>query len=300
MPNTDESPWVDPPVRVGLVGAGPWATLVHGPVIAEGPETTLAGVWARRREAADELAAVHGTTAAASFEELLDGCDAVAFAVPPDVQAELAVRAARAGKAVLLEKPVALDLAEAQKVADAVGEAGVASAVVFTWRYAARTIEFLDQIRSLQLVGGHGRFISSASLGGMFATPWRAERGPLLDLGPHVVDLLAAAFGPVVDIRAIGDRPGWVSLLLDHGTGAVSTASLCATVQAEPALAGIEVFGHHGAASLDCTDMARPDTFARVRRAFADAVVNATPCALDVQHGLTIQRLITAADDQLR
>ncbi|MDQ1396460.1 MAG: hypothetical protein QOG64_1719, partial [Acidimicrobiaceae bacterium] len=39
-------------LAVGLVGAGPWATMVHAPVLSAGPETLLAGVWARRPEAA--------------------------------------------------------------------------------------------------------------------------------------------------------------------------------------------------------------------------------------------------------
>ncbi|MBV9935452.1 MAG: Gfo/Idh/MocA family oxidoreductase, partial [Actinobacteria bacterium] len=90
---------------VGLVGAGPWAQFVHGPMLAAGPETRLAGVWARRPEAADELAVRFGSQAFATYDDLLDGCDAVAFAVPPMVQAELAVTAAQAGKALLLEKP---------------------------------------------------------------------------------------------------------------------------------------------------------------------------------------------------
>ena len=64
-------------------------------------------------------------------------CDAVAFAVPPEVQAELAADAARAGKAVLLEKPIAADLRGAGRLAEAVGGAGVTSLVVLSWRYAA-------------------------------------------------------------------------------------------------------------------------------------------------------------------
>src|SRR5690348_7189167 len=102
------------PVEVGLVGAGPWAATMHGPVLAAGPQTRLSAVWARRPDAAAELAARLGTHAAGSFEELLDRCEAVAFAVPPDVQSTLAPRAARAGKALLLEKPLALDLSAAR------------------------------------------------------------------------------------------------------------------------------------------------------------------------------------------
>jgi hypothetical protein len=55
--------------------------------------------------------------------------------VGTDVQAPLAIRAAQAGKHLLLEKPVALSVADADKLAATVEEAGVASVVFFTWRF---------------------------------------------------------------------------------------------------------------------------------------------------------------------
>ena len=94
-------------VRVGLVGAGPWAGMFHAPMLSADAGTTLAAVWSRRPEAAEQLATAHGATAASSFGDLLSRCDAVAFSVPPDVQAELAPTAALAGKHLILEKPLA-------------------------------------------------------------------------------------------------------------------------------------------------------------------------------------------------
>src|ERR1700710_2608576 len=113
------------PIAVGLVGAGPWAAILHAPMLAAGPETRLAGVWARRPDAAAALAARHGTEGCTQIEDLFDRWDAVAFAVPPEAQAELAVAAAAAGKAVLLEKPIAADIGGAERLADAVGASGV-------------------------------------------------------------------------------------------------------------------------------------------------------------------------------
>ena len=73
-------------IRVGLVGAGPWARLFHAPMLSASAAVSLAAVWARRGDAAQELATEFDVAAAASFDELLDRCDAVAFAVPPSVQ----------------------------------------------------------------------------------------------------------------------------------------------------------------------------------------------------------------------
>ena len=85
--------------------------MFHAPVLTASPLTSLEAVWARRPEAAQELVATHGGAAVARLEELFERCDAVAFAVPPDVQAEIAPRAAAAGKHLLLEKPLAFTLA---------------------------------------------------------------------------------------------------------------------------------------------------------------------------------------------
>src|SRR5215203_3514722 len=210
------------PLEVGLVGAGPWAQLVHGPMLAAGPETRLAGVWARRPEAARTVAERLGAPTFDRYDDLLDVCQAVAFAVPPAVQGELAVQAATRGKALLLEKPIADDLTSARCLADAVGEAGVVSQVVLSWRYAAAVRDFLRRAAEFDAIGGRGAFISGALLGGIFATPWRLDRGALLDLGPHVIDLLDAALGTVVEVRAHGASRGWLGLLLEHDGGRVS------------------------------------------------------------------------------
>ena len=97
----------DKPLRFGLVGTGYWARITHAPALASGEGIEFAAVWGRDPGAARTLAAEHGVTAYADFDEFLAGVDAVAFAVPPDVQAGMAAQAAAAGKHLLLEKPIA-------------------------------------------------------------------------------------------------------------------------------------------------------------------------------------------------
>ena len=101
--------------------------MFHAPMLAGASGLELSVVWARRPEAAAALAARFGVEAVGSFDGLLARCDAVAFAVPPDVQATLAVRAADSGRHLLLEKPVATTLADAERLAAAVDRAGVRS-----------------------------------------------------------------------------------------------------------------------------------------------------------------------------
>jgi predicted dehydrogenase len=287
-------------LRVGLVGAGPWAAMVHAPMLAAGPDTELAGVWARRPEAAAALAATHGVTALERYEDLLEACDAVAFAVPPSVQAEMGVTAARAGKTLLLEKPLADDLAGAERLAGAVAEAGVGSLVVLTGRFAAGVRAFLAEAADFGALGGRGCFLSGAFLGGPFATGWRLERGALLDVGPHAVDLLDAALGPVTEVRAVGDRHGYVALTLEHEGGAVSDVSLCCRVAIEPGRTETELYGPKGMLAVDVRAAIGPETFAQIPVALAAAAADpGAPNPLDAARGLHLQRIIAEAERQL-
>jgi predicted dehydrogenase len=282
-------------LAVGLVGAGPWADLVHAPVLAAGPETRLAGVWARRRDAAAELATRHGAIACPTFDDLLDRCDAVAFCVPPAVQEELAVVAARAGKGLLLEKPIAASLDGARRLAEVVGEASVGSLVVFTARFSAGTRSFVADARASDAFGGYLLNATGAFLEGPFASsPWRHERGALLDIGPHAVDLLSAALGAVVDVRAEASR-GWVQITLEHER-ATSTSLLSCHVPGENRHE-VEVFGPEGSRRL--VDAFDGETFATIRREFAHVVRARAAHECDVQRGLYVQAILDVAERHL-
>ncbi|PSK95944.1 putative dehydrogenase [Murinocardiopsis flavida] len=285
------------PVGVGLIGAGPWAAAMHAPVLAAGPETALTAVWARRPDAAHALAARHGATAAGSVAELFDRCEAVAFAVPPDVQAELAPLAARAGKALLLEKPLALTLDGARRVAGAVADAGVVSQLVLTKRYHPATRAFLAAARRQPVAGARSCYLHGAFLGGELATQWRVEHGALLDLGPHLLDLLDAAVGPIVAVRSTGDARRWIELTCEHDNGAVSQASLSGAVRLPRARTRIELFGPEEELVFDSAGIDHDECRPVLRREFAAAVRSGHSPELDAQRGLRLQELIAMAQE---
>ncbi|WP_277762448.1 Gfo/Idh/MocA family oxidoreductase [Streptomyces sp. IB2014 016-6] len=283
------------PVRVGLVGAGPWARTMHASMLAAGPETALAAVWARRPEAARETAEPYGAAVAASFEELLDRCEAVAFAVPPSVQAELAVRAARAGRPMLLEKPLGPDLDAARRVADAVAEHGVVTQLVLTKRYHPATREFLRRAAEFEVTGARSCYLHGAFRAGELATPWRLEQGALLDLGPHLLDLLDMSVGPIASVRGSGDPRRWSELTCEHTNGAVSQASLSGSVGLERARTRVELYGPTGELTYDTAELDHEECWPVLRREFAAAVRSGVAGPLDAARGLRIQELIAMA-----
>ena len=289
-------------VAVGLVGAGPWAEMLHAPMLAGGPETTLAGVWARRPEAARALAGAHGSRAVGSLEELWDVCEAVAFAVPPDVQAELGVAAARAGKHLLLDKPVALTVAAAEELAGAVDEAGVVSQMVLTNRYSPLGRAFLAEADGFETVGARCASLSGALLGDSpFSTPWRRRHGALLDVGPHLFDLLEGAVGSIEELSGRGDPLRWVSLTCRHAGGQVSEVSMSLSLPLAETVFECVLYGPAGALAYQrppdpataLADLAAAG--ATLRREFAEAVTSGIPSTLDVHRGVALQRLIDVA-----
>lgn len=285
----------DAPLSIGLAGAGPWAEKAYAPMLAAGPETLLAGVWARRAEAAHALASAHGTEAVDSFDALLERCDAVAFAVPPDVQADLAVRAARAGRHLMLDKPLGLTLDEARRIADAVSESGVVSQVMLTQRFRPSVRAFIDAARGFQAMGATLTFLSSAFVRGPYATPWRKTHGALHDFGPHAFDLLEAAVGPIEEIRGAGDPNRWVALTCVHANGAVSALSMSGVMDLPQSIFTIDLYRAADHLHLDAVAVAKEEPWAAARRSFVDAVRAGRAPELDVRRGLRLQELIDRA-----
>ncbi|WP_410656081.1 Gfo/Idh/MocA family protein [Amycolatopsis sp. lyj-112] len=286
-------------LRAGLIGAGPWAKTVHAPGLADHPGTTLSAVWARRPEAAKELAEAHGAEAVGSFEELLDQVDAVAFAVPPAIQAELAVKAAEAGKHLILEKPIAADLDGAQRLVDAVDAAGVAALVVLTLRFSPLTRDWLDGIKEVgDWRGGGARWLSGALLGGQYqASAWRHDSGALFDIGPHAFDLLDAALGEITEVLAANrtDDDLW-QVLFAHAGGATSTATLSLRLPIQPTVVEVAVYGEHGYRTLGRKPGSANESFTALLDDFAAMAACGTtthPC--DVRRGLHLQKLIERA-----
>ncbi|MDF3302893.1 Gfo/Idh/MocA family protein [Streptomyces tropicalis] len=290
-------------MRIGLLGTGPWARRVHAPALAGHGELEFAGVWGRRASAAKDLAERHGTRPYDDADALLADVDAVAVALPPQVQADLAVRAARAGRHLLLDKPLAATVAQGRAVTEAVREGGVASVVFFTSRFRPEQEAWIAEQADQE-----GWFTARAQwLGAVFtrdspyaASPWRREKGALWDVGPHALSVLLPVLGDVRRVAAAVHGPeDTVYVVLDHVGGATSTLTLSLT--APPAAAGtaVELRGESGVTLLP---EASGDAVAAFGRA-ADALVASArsgrrhPC--DASFGLRVTEILASAETLL-
>ncbi|MFD3790131.1 Gfo/Idh/MocA family protein [Streptomyces cyaneofuscatus] len=293
------------PLRIGLLGTGPWARNTQAPALAAHPGVELSGVWGRRAEAAEVLAAAHGTrayTGEAGIDALLETSDAVAFALPPDIQAPLAVRAAEAGCHLLMDKPVATTVEGARAVAEAAGKAEVASVVFCTLRFAPETAAWIAEQAAVE-----GWFTARAQwLGSLYAegsaseyadSPWRREKGGLWDVGPHALSVLIPVLGEVTELTAARGPADTTHLILRHTSGASSTVTL--GLSAPPAAAGmdIELRGEHGTAGIPDWDGAEA-AFRGAVDALAEAVRTGVPHACDARFGLRLTELLAEAEAQ--
>jgi predicted dehydrogenase len=290
------------PLKFGLVGTGYWARVTHAPALATTEGVEFTAVWGRSPAAAAELAAAHGVTPHDDIDAFLDGVDGVAFAVPPDVQAAIATRAANRGKHLLLDKPIATSAQLADELTAAVTSAGVASVVFFTARFQPEMRAWLDRVTARDgWMGGTAVWLGSALReASPFNTPWRHEKGALWDIGPHAVSLLWAALGPVTSVTADAGLADVTHLVLHHEGGATSAVTVTLSAPPEAGVAKLAVWGEPG---RDVAPMRATESLSALRTALSELVANAGsgqvshPC--DVRFGHAVGQVLARAQRQL-
>jgi predicted dehydrogenase len=182
-------------LRMAVVGVGSLGRH-HARLLAAMPEVALVAVVDVRPERAREIAARHGTDACSRIEDVLLRVDAVTIAAPTAVHHALGMMAIDAGLAVLVEKPLAASVAEADALVAAAARRGVPLAVGHTERFNPAVAAALPLVTA-------PRFIEVHRLG---TFPERSlDIDVMFDLMIHDLDiLLAVTREPVVSIEAIG------------------------------------------------------------------------------------------------
>jgi predicted dehydrogenase len=207
------------PLRVAVIGAGLIAQRAHLPAYLASDEAEVAALVGGRPERTREVAARFGSPPVLErWEEAVadTSIDAIDICAPNDLHAPIAIAAARAGKHVLVEKPMALTLAEADAMIAAAREAGVLLMVAHNLRF----VPIYERIKELVAEGAIGRPLTARGVfmhagpdefwGADTAWFWdesRAGGGSLLDMGIHMIDLVRWFIGqPVIEVAAMTAR----------------------------------------------------------------------------------------------
>jgi len=197
-------------VRVGIIGCGKIAA-THALALSRLAEADLVACCDRSEERARALAAEHGAPHVfADAGELLGSglVDAVHVCTPHPDHAAVVTAAAGAGVHVLCEKPIAVTLAEADRMIGAAERAGVKLGVVFQrrfWPAAQRIRRLLDEGRLGRPTLAECAVRIWRSPEYFAADPWRGRwategGGVLMNQAVHALDLFQWFMGPAVEV----------------------------------------------------------------------------------------------------
>ncbi|MBF0285750.1 MAG: Gfo/Idh/MocA family oxidoreductase [Magnetococcales bacterium] len=170
------------PLRLGVIGAGRWGRNLIRTALALADEGIALTAVATSRVAEAEAWLPSSVRLLPSWQEMLDPArtgtlHALALAVPPQAQTEIALAALRQGIALLLEKPLALDPAAARQVAELSAQTGVPALVDHIFLFHPAFLRLLEEarrvgVRSIRSAGGN-------------RGPFRPEFSPWWDWAPH-------------------------------------------------------------------------------------------------------------------
>lgn len=206
-------------IRWGMIGCGEVAEIKSGPAFYKASHSKLVAVMRRNGNLAEDFARRHGVprwhTDADAIIEAND-IDAIYIATHPDSHSYYALRCAAAGKAIYVEKPMALQLSDCVAMVDACEAAGVPLWVA----YYRRKLERFVAVKNLLSAGAIGipqavvvRHLMSApeeSATSSATMAWRRDvtkgGGQFIEGACHTLDLLDFYFGAVEEVKAFVDN----------------------------------------------------------------------------------------------
>jgi 1,5-anhydro-D-fructose reductase (1,5-anhydro-D-mannitol-forming) len=293
-------------LRWGIIGLGRIADSQIAPAIAACETSTLVSVASRDRGRAEEFARAHGAaTALDDYAKMLadPAVDAVYIATPNALHAEQVIAAARAGKHVLCDKPLALTAADARRCVGECRSAGVRLGIMFQTRYHDGLADAAKLVRG----GGIGKVVvAEVTMSGGRNLPkgWRTDPalaglGTLNNIGVHALDVLRYLLGSeVTEVAALTDsEPGYridttALVLLRFGNGTLGYVHVNQSApharddivlygsEGRVLGAGLSRPGRHGTLGFITTAGKRSvpagshDAYRRVIDSFADAVAH--------------------------
>lgn len=203
-------------VRMAFVGLGWWSDMLATAASASGLITVAAGL-SRSPHKREAFARTFGAAPKATFDEVLadPGIDAVVLTTPNSLHAEQCIAAARAGKHVFIEKPMALTAADCERMIAETDKAGVVLAIGLNKRRMTAFRKAAEIVRT----GGVGRVVlveaNSSSGMGLTAKPeaWRWFRsespgGPLTTHTIHHMDLFNHLVGIPTRVTGFAGKVG--------------------------------------------------------------------------------------------
>lgn len=243
-------------LRVGLLGTGGIGAR-HADAVGNVTALELIACCGRDLAKSEAFAAPRGAAAYADFDAMLarEALDLLIVALPPFGHQGQVEAAARAGVHLLVEKPIALDMARAQAMVAAA--AGVVAACGFMYRFGA-AVERWDQLRTSGATGRVAHFSGFFHSNALHASWWREREksgGQMVEQLIHIVDLARINLGMPRSVFASANR---------FGHDKVSSYT------AEDVSAMILTYESGAVAALNASNLAIPGRWAKGWKAIAE------------------------------
>lgn len=206
-------------VRWGMIGCGDVTEVKSGPAFQKAANSELVAVMRRTGKLAEDYAKRHQVRKWYDDADALindSEVDAIYIATPPSSHKEYTIKAAKAGKPVYVEKPMALDFAECNEMIAACKAAGVPLYVAYYRRAQPKFIKIKELLESNEI--GEVRFVSTThyqnaaeDVRNKHNPPWRIQPelsggGLFFDLGCHTLDLLDFLLGPIKEVHGFASN----------------------------------------------------------------------------------------------
>lgn len=195
---------------IGLIGVGRHGTRYARHILQDLPTATLAAVCRRHPERPLDVPGAGAVRMYGAAEELIadPSVDALVVVVPPAYTRDVCLQAVRAGKPLLIEKPLAAFAGDARGMAEAAARTGVPLMTAQTLRYDA-TIRALRDHRDR--IGRSQKLLMTSHIETKGRSPHEAEgyggRGALIEFGVHMLDLVRHLTGEEVSrVQCTMDR----------------------------------------------------------------------------------------------
>ena len=313
-------------LKIGIMGAG-YIAGVHASVLANDDRVQIRAVYDTDSAAAERMAGSHNATAVATVLEVLERSDAVYITTPNTQHVSLAIAAIETGKHVFCEKPLATNVADAERVFEASKDGPGIFQVGHNRRFAP-VYATLKQMLS-ETYTPHSAHVKM-NRGELLKPEWTGDPeitgGFLYETPIHMFDMMRFLFGEVESLHAVGSTHEYkevddFSVLLKFASGMHATLATAADASWLFPFERVEVFCHHAtlvtremesltsSSNLDghftvqtMQQLTREERWGYVQedRAFIDSIVNNSPPLVTALDGLMSVRIADAVYESVR
>jgi myo-inositol 2-dehydrogenase / D-chiro-inositol 1-dehydrogenase len=313
-------------INIGIIGAGHIAA-VHADVLAGDDRVRITAVHDVVPECAERLASSHSATPVDTILELLERSDAVFITAPNTRHVSLAIAALETGKHVFCEKPLATNIAGAERVYEKTRSARGVFQVGHNRRFAPVYVELKRMLSETHVP--HSAHVKM-NRGELLKPEWTGNPeitgGFLYETPIHMFDMMRFLFGEVESLHAIGSTHEYkevddFSVLLKFANGMHATLATAAdaswlfpfervevfchhatlvTREMESLTSSINLEGHFTVQSMQQLPREEKWGYLQEDRAFIDSIINGSPALVTALDGLMSVEIVNAVYESVR